>query len=114
MLNWEKYHFVVREGIVLGHKISQAGLEVDQAKVDVISKLPPPTSVKSIRSFLGHAGFYRRFICGFSKIARPMTQLLEKDRPFVFDDECLRAFELIRERLVSAPILIAPDWSLPF
>ncbi|XP_035832796.1 uncharacterized protein LOC118481696 [Helianthus annuus] len=114
MLNWEKCHFMVREGIVLGHKISQAGLEVDQAKVDVISKLPPPTSVKSIRSFLGHAGFYRRFIRDFSKIARPMTQLLEKDKPFVFDDECLKAFELIRERLVSAPILIAPDWSLPF
>ena len=78
MLNWEKCHFMVREGIVLGHKISQAGMEVDIAKVDTISKLPPPTSVKSIRSFLGHVGFYRRFIKHFSKIARPMTQLLEK------------------------------------
>ncbi|KAJ0513385.1 putative nucleotidyltransferase, Ribonuclease H [Helianthus annuus] len=114
MLNWEKCHFMVHEGIVLGHKISHAGLEVDQAKIDTISKLPPPTSVKSIRSFLGHAGFYRRFIRDFSKIARPMTQLLEKDRPFVFDAECTRAFELLKERLVTAPILVAPDWSLPF
>ena len=109
VLNWEKCHFMVREGIVLGHKISQAGLEVDRAKVDTISKLPPPTHVKSIRSFLGHAGFYRRFIKDFSKIARPMNQLLEKDAPFVFSDECLRAFELLKEKLVSAPILVAPD-----
>ena len=94
MLNWEKCHFMVREGIVLGHKVSHAGLEVDQAKVDTISKLPPPTSVKSIRSFLGHAGFYRRFIKDFSKSARPLTQLLEKDRHFEFTEECTKAFEI--------------------
>jgi len=105
---------MVREGIVLGHKISSAGIEVDRAKIDTISKLPPPTSVKSIRSFLGHAGFYRRFIRDFSKITRPMTRLLEKDVSFVFDDECLKAFVFLKEKLVSAPILVAPDWSLPF
>ncbi|KAJ0522556.1 putative nucleotidyltransferase, Ribonuclease H [Helianthus annuus] len=114
VLNWEKCHFMVKEGIVLGHKISQVGLEVDRAKVETISKLPPPTSVKSIRSFLGHAGFYRRFIKDFSKIARPMTQLLEKDAQFVFSDECLREFELLKEKLVNAPIMVAPDWELPF
>ncbi|KAD7116998.1 hypothetical protein E3N88_04266 [Mikania micrantha] len=114
MLNWEKCHFMVKEGIVLGHKISRAGIEVDKAKIETISKLPPPTNVKSIRSFLGHAGFYRRFIKDFSKISRPMTQLLEKDAPFVFSEECLRAFELLKEKLVDAPILIAPDWSSPF
>ncbi|XP_022007316.1 uncharacterized protein LOC110906501 [Helianthus annuus] len=114
MLNWEKCHFMVTEGIVLGHKISRAGIEVDRAKIDTISQLPPPTSVKSVRSFLGHAGFYRRFIRDFSKITRPMTRLLEKDVPFVFDEECLRAFEFLKERLVSAPILVSPDWSLPF
>ncbi|GJZ54091.1 hypothetical protein Tco_0608976 [Tanacetum coccineum] len=71
-LNWEKSHFMVKEGIVLGHKISRKGIEVDKAKVDVISKLPHPTTVKGIQSFLGHAGFYRRFIKDFSKISRPM------------------------------------------
>nr|GEW22001.1 reverse transcriptase domain-containing protein [Tanacetum cinerariifolium] len=83
-LNWEKSHFMVKEGIVLGHKISKKGIEVDKAKIDVISKLPHPTTVKGIRSFLSHAGFYRRFIKDFSKIARPMTRFLEKDTPFVF------------------------------
>ncbi|MFS8034865.1 putative nucleotidyltransferase, Ribonuclease H [Helianthus anomalus] len=114
MLNWEKCHFMVTEGIVLGHKISRAGIEVDRAKIDTISQLPPPTSVKSVRSFLGHAGFYRRFIRDFSKITRPMTRLLEKDVTFIFDEECLRAFEFLKEKLVSAPILVSPDWSLPF
>ncbi|GJQ91309.1 reverse transcriptase domain-containing protein [Tanacetum coccineum] len=84
VLNWEKCHFMVKEGIVLGHKISKSGIEVDKAKVDVIAKLPHPTSVKGVRSFLGHAGFYRRFIQDFSKIARPMTHLLEKETPFIF------------------------------
>ncbi|KAL4376997.1 hypothetical protein GQ457_02G026090 [Hibiscus cannabinus] len=65
VLNWEKYHFMVDEGIVLGHKISSKGMEVDKVKIEVISKLPPPTKVKGIRSFLGHAGFYRRFIEDF-------------------------------------------------
>lgn len=86
VLNWEKCHFMVKEGIVCGHKISKSGIEVDRSKVDVISKLPHPTTVKGIRSFLGHAGFYRRFIQDFSKIARPLTHLLEKDAPFIFSN----------------------------
>nr|GEW17761.1 reverse transcriptase domain-containing protein [Tanacetum cinerariifolium] len=91
-LNWEKSHFMVKEGIVLGHKISKKGIEVDKAKIDVISTLPHPTTVNGIRSFLGHAGFYRRFIKDFSKVARPITRLLEKDTPFVFSQECVDAF----------------------
>ncbi|GJW80399.1 reverse transcriptase domain-containing protein [Tanacetum coccineum] len=113
-LNWEKSHFMVKEGIVLGHKISKNGIEVDKAKVDVIAKLPHPTTVKGVRSFLGHAGFYRRFIKDFSKISRPMTHLLEKNTPFIFSNECIQAFETLKKKLTEAPILIAPDWDLPF
>ncbi|GJR37995.1 reverse transcriptase domain-containing protein [Tanacetum coccineum] len=102
------------EGIVLGHKISKKGIEVDKAKVDVIAKLPHPTTVKGVRSFLGHAGFYRRFIKDFSKISRPMTHLLEKNTPFIFSNECIQAFETLKKKLTEAPILIAPDWDLPF
>ncbi|GKE63819.1 reverse transcriptase domain-containing protein [Tanacetum coccineum] len=114
VLNWEKCHFMVKEGIVLGHKICKSGIEVDRAKVDVIAKLPHPTSVKGVRSFLGHAGFYRQFIQDFSKIARPMTHLLEKETPFIFSTECIEAFNILKKKLTEAPILVAPDWDLPF
>ena len=83
-LNWEKCHFMVRQGIVLGHIISKKGIEVDKAKVDLISNLPHPKNIKDIRSFLGHVGFYRRFNKNFTKIARPLTTLLSKDVPFIF------------------------------
>ncbi|GJU93836.1 reverse transcriptase domain-containing protein [Tanacetum coccineum] len=114
VLNWEKCHFMCREGIVLGHKISKSGIEVDRAKVDVIAKLPHPTTVKGVRSFLGHAGFYRRFIQDFSKIARPMTHLLEKETPFVFSKDCIDAFQTLKKKLTEAPILVVLDWNLPF
>ncbi|GJS20199.1 reverse transcriptase domain-containing protein [Tanacetum coccineum] len=91
-LNWEKSHFMVKEGIVLGHKFSKSGIEVDKAKVDVIAKLPHPTTVK----------------------ARPMTRLLEKDTPFFFSKECIEAFQTLKKKLTEAPILIAPDWDLTF
>ena len=84
---------MVNEGIVLRHKISAAGLEVDQAKVFVVKTLIPPTTVKGIRSFLGHAGFYGRFIKDFSKISRPLCRLLEKEAKFEFDEKCKCAFE---------------------
>ncbi|GJW89957.1 reverse transcriptase domain-containing protein [Tanacetum coccineum] len=114
VLNWEKCHFMVKEGIVLGHKVSGSGIEVDKAKIKAFSKLPYPTNVKAIRSFLGHAGFYRRFIKDFSQIARPMTQLLVKDAPFNFSEECIQAFDKLKRELTQAPIMIKPDWSLPF
>ncbi|GJV27029.1 reverse transcriptase domain-containing protein [Tanacetum coccineum] len=114
VLNWEKCHFMVKEVIMLGHKVSGAGLEVDKAKIDVISKLPPPTNVKGIRSFLGHAGFYRRFIKDFSKITRPLTKLLEKDTPFEFNDECHKAFNSLKEKLTCTLVIVSPNWNLPF
>ncbi|GJS31864.1 reverse transcriptase domain-containing protein [Tanacetum coccineum] len=110
----EKCLFMCREGIVLGHNIFKSGIEVDRTKVDVIAKLPYPTTVKGVRSFLGHAGFYRRFIQDFSKIARPMTHLLEKETPFVFSKDCIDAFETLKKKLTEAPILVVPDWNLPF
>ena len=114
VLNFEKCHFMVTEGIVLGHVVSERGIQVDKAKVDVISKLPYPTNQKEIRGFLGHAGFYRRFIKDFAKISQPLTRLLQNDVEFVFDEGCERAFQLLKDRLVSAPIIRAPDWNHPF
>ena len=88
---------MVNEGIVLGHKIPLKGIEVDQDKVDAIEKMPCPKDIKGIHSFLGHTGFYRRFIKDFSKISRPLTNLLQKDITFVFDDDCLEAFETLKK-----------------
>ena len=105
---------MVIEGIVLGHKIYAVGLEVDQAKIFVIKTLMPPTTVNDIRSFMGHAGFYRRFIKDFSKISRPLCRLLEKDAKFDFDESCKSAFKEIKSRLVSTPIMLTPDWSNEF
>nr|GEV58709.1 reverse transcriptase domain-containing protein [Tanacetum cinerariifolium] len=146
-LNWEKSYFMVKEGIVLDHKIFEKGIEVDKAKIDVISKLPHPTTVKGIvldhkifekgievdkakinvisklphpttvkgiRSFLCHAGFYRQFIKDFSKIARPMTRLLEKDTSSIFSQECVDAFQTLKRMLTETSILIALDWDMPF
>ena len=105
---------MVIEGIVLGHKISAASLEVDQAKVAIIKTLLPPTTVKWIRSFLGHAGFYRRFIRDFSKIFGQLCRLLEKDAKFYFDESCRSSFKEIKSRLVAAPIMVIPDWNKEF
>nr|GEZ16164.1 reverse transcriptase domain-containing protein [Tanacetum cinerariifolium] len=113
-LNWENSYFMVKEGIVLGHKISKNEIEVDKAKVDVIAKLPHPTTIKGICSFLGHADLYRRFIHDFLKIARPMTRLLKKDIPFFFSKECVEAFQTIKRKLTEASILITPEWDLSF
>ena len=112
VLNWENCHFMVCEGIVLGHRVSEEGLEVDKAKISTIENLAPLMNVKGVRSFLCHASFYRRFIKDFSKIVRPLCRLLEKDAAFVFDEACLDAFIEIKKRLITAPI--ASDWNVPF
>nr|GEU92073.1 reverse transcriptase domain-containing protein [Tanacetum cinerariifolium] len=94
--------------------LSRLDKMLQRAKVDVIAKLPRPITVKRVRSFLGHAGFYRRFIQDFSKISRPMTHLLEKNIPFIFSEDCIKAFQTLKKKLTEAPILIAPNWDLPF
>ena len=76
VLNWEKCHFMVNEGVILGHKISERGIEVDKAKIGAIERMPYPKDIKGIRSFLSHAGFYRILIKDFSKTSRPLTNLL--------------------------------------
>lgn len=101
---------MVKKGIVLVHKVSLKGIEVDKAKIKVIEKLPPPVSVKGVRGFLGHARFYRRFIEDFLKIASP----LDKEAKFKFGTDKQKLFEELKKRLTEAPILIAPDWGLPF
>ncbi|CAN6707622.1 unnamed protein product [Malus baccata var. baccata] len=114
VLNWEKCHFMVKQGIVLGHIISENGIEVDKSKIDLVRHLPSPTSVREVRSFLGHAGFYRRFIKDFSKIAQPLCRLLQKEVAFEFTKECTASFNQLKELLTTAPIIVPPDWSLPF
>ena len=114
VLNWEKCHFMVREGIVLRHRVSRRGIEVDRAKIEIIEKLPPPTSVKGVRSFLVHASFYRQFIQDFSKVSKTLSNLLMQGVPFEFNEPCMNAFELLKKKLTSAPIVVALDWNLPF
>ncbi|CAN6725455.1 unnamed protein product [Malus baccata var. baccata] len=114
VLNWEKCHFMVKQCIVLGHIVSEKGIEVDKSKINLVHHLPFLTSVREVRSFLGHAGFYRRFIKDFSKMSNPLCRLLQKDVPFQFDEECESAFKQLKEKLTSAPIIVPPDWSLPF
>ena len=109
VLNWEKCYFMVGEGIVLRHRISERGIEVDRAKIEIIEKLLPPTSVKGVRSFLGHLGFYRRFIRDFSKVSKPLSNLLMQGVLFEFNEPCMDLFELLKNKLTSAPIVVTPD-----
>ena len=114
VLSWEKSHFMVEEGIVLGHHISKSGLEVDKAKVEVIKNLPLPTTLKQLRGFLGRAGFYRRFIKDFTTISKPLTHLLSKDVDFVLDENAKNSFLKIKEALINSPIFQTPNWDAPF
>ena len=114
VLSWEKSHFMVPEGIVLGHQVGQHGLEVDKAKIEVIKQLPLPNNLKRLRGFLGHKGFCRRFIKDFAKNYKILSNLLSKDVNFIMNDDALKAFNLIKDALIQAPILQAPNWDLPF
>ena len=114
MLNWEKCHFMVQQGIVLGHIISKKDIEVNKAKVELIIKLPLLTTIKGVRQFLGHVGFYRRFINDFSKLSKPLCELLAKDAKFLWDERCQRSFDQLKQFLTTAPIVRALNWKLPF
>ena len=95
-LSHEKCKMMPMEGIILGHHVSSTCIKVDPTKIEVISKLPPPQTQKDVRIFLGHAGYYRRFIENFTKIATPMFRLLTKDAHFVWDSQCQTAFETLK------------------
>ena len=110
----EKSHFMVREGVVLGHIVSSKGLEVDKAKIEVIQNLPQTGTVRDLRSFLGHVGFYRRFIQDFAKVSKSLTTLLCKDKDFIIDEEGKRAFTMLKQALIEALILQSPNCDLPF
>ena len=114
LLNWEKCHFMVTKGIVLGHIVSSKGIEVDKAKIELIANLPTPKTIKGVRSFIGHAGFYRRFIKDFSFISIPMCNLLTNDTPFEWTQACQEAFDKLKGMLTTAPIIQPPNWTLPF
>jgi hypothetical protein len=113
-LNDAKCFMMQTEGIVLGHHVSPAGLKVDPTKIEIILKFPIPSNQRDVRSFLGYAGYYHRFIENFSKIALPLFKLLVKDVEFCWDTNCQFAFQTLKEKLLSTPILRGPDWSLPF
>ncbi|GJW59369.1 DNA-directed DNA polymerase [Tanacetum coccineum] len=114
VLNYDKCQFMVDQGNILGHIVSAKGLEVDKAKIDVIKYLPYPKNVWEVRSFLGHAGFYRRFIKDFSKTSQLLCRLLQKYVAFEFEDDCNVAFDKLKELLTSSLSIQPPDWNLPF
>ena len=105
---------MVREGIMLGRLVSSKGLEVDKAKVEVIEDLALSKSIRELRSFLGHVGFYRRFIHDFAKLSKPLTSLLCKEKDFIIEEEGKHAFMQLKQALVEAPILHSANWDLPF
>ena len=104
---------MVREGVVLGHLVSGKGM-VDKAKIKVIQNVPLPATLRDLRSFLGHVGFYRRFIQDFSKVSKPLTTLLCKDKNFFIDKEGEHVFEMLKFALIEAQILQSPNRDLPF
>jgi len=105
---------MVEQGIILGHVVSKNGIFVDPDKIDIISQLPYPSSMKEVRYFLRHARFYKRFIKDFNKIANPVSNLLQKDVPFDFGERCKDAFDKLKKEFTTTHIIQPPDWTLPF
>jgi hypothetical protein len=113
-LSHEKFKMLLTEGVLLGHHVSSKGIKVNPTKIEVIVRLPPPKTQKEVRSFLGHAGYYRWFIENFTKIDAPMFGLLIKDVDFVWTEQCQNAFETLKSKLYVAPVLRGTNWNLPF
>ncbi len=113
-LNLEKCEFLMTKGTVLGHSISQQGLQVDPNKIAIIQRVPPPQKQRDVRSFLGLVGYYRRFIKDFSKLASLLFGLLAKDSDFICSKSCQEALDILKGKLPTTPILRGPNWALPF
>eukprot|EP00253_Pinus_taeda_P024978 PITA_24978 len=113
-LSPEKCVILMTEATVLGHAISQQGLQVDPKKIAIIKRVPPPQKVRDVRSFLSLVGYYRRFIKDFSKLASPLFGILGKDANFIWTNNCQEALDTLKIKLVTAPILRGPNWALPF
>jgi len=113
-LSHKKCKMLSQQGIFLGHHISFACIKVDTDNIKVVMDFPAPHSPKEVRSFLGHVGYYRRFIENFTKIVAPIYKLLAKDTDFFWDSHCQIAFEILKENLSTTPVLRGPNWSLPF
>jgi hypothetical protein len=111
---FSKREFWLKSVKFSGHTISHDGISVDPSKVQDVMDWKPPKSVHQIRSFLGLVGYYRRFIPDFSRIAKPMTELLKKGVKFMWSEVCEKAFHTLRQHLTSAPVLVQPDNSKPF
>ena len=114
VLSYEKSHFMVREGVVLGHIVSSKGLEVDKAKIELIQNLPLLDIIRDLQRFLKQIGFYQIFIQEFSKVSKPLATLLCKQKDFIIDEEGKRAFVMLKQALIESPILQSPNWDLPF
>ncbi|OAE22608.1 hypothetical protein AXG93_3149s1000 [Marchantia polymorpha subsp. ruderalis] len=113
-LHPEKCFFFMPSGILLGHRVSSEGIAMDKDKVKVIEALDPPTNIRELRAFLGHVGYYRRFIHMYAITAASLTKLLRKNEPYEWGEEQQTAFEELKEKLTSAPVLRSPDWNKPF
>ena len=113
-LNIKKCIFRSHFGILLGHIVCKQGLLVDHAKIAVIVNIPPPKLVHQLRETLGHIGYYKKFIKGYVQITAPMEKLLRKDSKLQWNEDCQRGFDILKEKMVTAPILVFPDWERTF
>ncbi|XP_021727252.1 uncharacterized protein LOC110694391 [Chenopodium quinoa] len=108
-VKFTKCEFRLEKLAVLGHFVSKDGVEVDPSKIEAVKGWPMPKTVSNIRNFLGLAGYYRHFVKDFSKIVKPMTSLMENDKKFEWDEKCEKAFQLMKQKLITAPVLTLPD-----